>query len=236
MSYDGGKGGAGVYQWIINQMPPHRVYIEAFVGGGSVLRAKLPACSTIAIDVDASCVSMYVGDEVPGLLVKQADALEFLASYSWVGDEFVYLDPPYLLSTRSYQLPLYACEFATIEQHRALLALVRSLPCMVAISGYWSELYELELFDWRVSTFNTVKRSGAVALEYLWMNYPEPLELHDYRYLGRGFRERERIKRKKQRWVSRLRSMPSQERYALMAVIAELHQPGSIVVDGDTRG
>jgi hypothetical protein len=34
MTYPGGKGGAGVYQMIINQIPPHRVYIEPFLGGG----------------------------------------------------------------------------------------------------------------------------------------------------------------------------------------------------------
>jgi hypothetical protein len=32
-------------------------------------------------------------------------------------------------------------------------------------------------------------------------NFPEPVALHDYRYLGEDFRQRERIKRKKQRWV-----------------------------------
>ena len=31
--------------------------------------------------------------------------------------------------------------------------------------------------------------------EYLWCNYPAPMALHDYRYLGKDFRERERIKR-----------------------------------------
>ena len=30
MTYPGGKGGAGVLQTIINQQPPHEVYIEPF--------------------------------------------------------------------------------------------------------------------------------------------------------------------------------------------------------------
>jgi DNA adenine methylase len=34
MGYPGGKSGAGVYQTIINLMPPHTVYIEPFLGGG----------------------------------------------------------------------------------------------------------------------------------------------------------------------------------------------------------
>jgi DNA adenine methylase len=57
--------------------------------------------------------------------------------------------------------------------------------------------------------------------EWLWMNYPPPIELHDYRYLGNNFRERERLKRIKSRWVSRLDRMGDLERYALLSSIAE---------------
>lgn len=32
-SYPGGKSGAGVYQAIINQLPPHSTYVELFLGG-----------------------------------------------------------------------------------------------------------------------------------------------------------------------------------------------------------
>jgi site-specific DNA-adenine methylase len=34
MRYPGGKGGAGVYQTIINNIPPHDTYIETHLGGG----------------------------------------------------------------------------------------------------------------------------------------------------------------------------------------------------------
>ena len=57
--------------------------------------------------------------------------------------------------------------------------------------------------------------------ESLWMNYPPPQELHDYRFLGDDYRERERIKRKKARWITRLLSMSNIERNALTAAIAE---------------
>ena len=42
MTYPGGKRGAGVYQTIINLMPPHDVYIEPFWGGGAIKRQKRP--------------------------------------------------------------------------------------------------------------------------------------------------------------------------------------------------
>ena len=40
MTYPGGKNGAGEYQRIINHMPPHKTYIEAFLGSGAVMRHK----------------------------------------------------------------------------------------------------------------------------------------------------------------------------------------------------
>lgn len=47
MRYPGGKGGAGVYQTIINNIPPHDTYIETHLGGGNILSASgpLPAAS-----------------------------------------------------------------------------------------------------------------------------------------------------------------------------------------------
>ena len=41
-------------------------------------------------------------------------------------------------------------------------------------------------------------------------------------YLGDNFRERERIKRKRKRWVNRLQSMPILERQALLAAMTEV--------------
>ncbi len=41
MSYPGGKGHA--FTHVINQMPPHQVYIETHLGGASVLANKKPA-------------------------------------------------------------------------------------------------------------------------------------------------------------------------------------------------
>jgi len=221
-SYDGGKGGAGVWQWIVNQMPPHETYVEAFLGDGAVLRHKRPARRTIGIEINPAVVeTRWANHGLPGTTIVCGDALVHL-DWDWAPDTFIYLDPPYLMETRSSQRQLYQFELAERAQHLDLLALVKRLPCMMAISGYWSALYEQELAGWRTSSFWTVNRAGTRVQEWLWMNYPPPLELHDYRYLGRNFRERERIKRKTQRWTARLRTMPDLERYALMEAIGTL--------------
>ena len=44
----------------------------------------------------------------------------------------------------------------------------------------------------------------------------------DYRYLGKDFRERERLKRMKARWVKRLEKMPLLQRQALLAALAQV--------------
>lgn len=146
------------------------------------------------------------------------DGIAFLRSYPFTGHELVYCDPPYVLSTRTGRQ--YRCEM-TDEQHAALLETITALPCLVMISGYWTALYAAALDGWMALTYEAMTRGGRTATEWVWMNYPLPLRLHDYRFLGEGFRERERIKRKKQRWVKRLHAMPTLERQALLAAIAE---------------
>ncbi|HEX6014565.1 MAG TPA: hypothetical protein VFY87_22775 [Geminicoccaceae bacterium] len=81
-----------------------------------------------------------------------------------------------------------------------MLDILTALPCMVMVSGYWSKLYADRLAAWHVSQFQAMTRGGKPATEWLWCSFPPPVVLHDYRHLGASFRERERIKRKKQRW------------------------------------
>ena len=65
-------------------------------------------------------------------------------------------------------------------------------------------------------------RGGTRATEWLWFNFQPPQTLHDYRYLGRNFRERERIKRRVQRWKIRLLKLPTLERHALLTALEEI--------------
>jgi len=233
VTYPGGKSGSGVYQSIINQLPPHKVYIEPFLGGGAIMRLKRPASSSIGIDIDGDVFDQTdFYQSVPYARLIVGDGLRFLKDYDWQGDELVYCDPPYLLETRSSRRPIYRHEMLTTEEHLDLLSLLKTIPAAVAISGYWSELYASELTGWRSISFQTVTRGGGLATEWLWMNYPAPVQLHDYRYLGGDFRARERIKRKQQRWRSRLQSMPDLERYALLSVVSQLGSPEMAIASG----
>lgn len=231
MSYPGGKNGSGVYQTIINLMPPHDVYIEPFLGGGAVMRMKRPARVNIGVDLAAVAQASIVGNgdnRVSANLASgagvafefhQSDGIAFLESYRFTGSELVYCDPPYLMTRRKGR-KLYEHEMPAVD-HRRLLRVLLELNCDVMVSGYWSKLYADTLQGWDSITYEAMTRGGTKATEWLWFNFPRPVKLHDYRYLGANFRERERIKRKKQRWTARLQRMPALERQALLAAIAD---------------
>ncbi len=223
MPYPGGKAQPGVLHAIINQMPPHQGYVEAFAGGAAILRAKKLAEYSIAIEIDPGQAARLAKEFEPaGVTVVNADVVPWLEKRAWSPNELLYLDPPYLMSTRSTKQRIYAHEFAAEEQHAELLDILTQLPAMVAISGYRSALYCERLAAWRLTTFNAVNRAGKVVREHLWTNYPAPTQLHDNRYLGDGFRDRERIKRMQRRWLAKLARLDTLERRALLAALTEL--------------
>lgn len=234
MRYPGGKGGAGVFQTIINQFPPHRVYIEAFAGGANVFQRKAPAASSILVEVDREQADKLRALTIarPGVEVLHASAFDVLSSYPWVGDELVYLDPPYLHATRK-DLALYRHEL-TDADHRRLLELAARIPAMVAISGYRHPLYDewAAMNGWRSIDFKAMTRRGP-ATETMWMNYAPPARLADYSYAGSDFRERERIKRKASRFVAKWDKLPELERHAIVSAMGDRWRAAVAVEPGE---
>jgi DNA adenine methylase len=226
----GSKGGAGVWQRIISEMPPHDLYIEAFAGTGQVLLHKRPARASIAIDSDAAvCAalkrSLLATHGDAAVQVVCADAVAWLEKHRLNSvATVVYCDPPYLASTlRDPGRRYYGHEFGEEWMHGELLAMLSRLSTQnvpVLISGYRSDLYDRMLPHWRRVDYGTATRGGGVT-ESLWCNFDAPAQLHDYRFLGSGFRERERLKRKKARWLTKLRRMAPVEAAAVLAAIDE---------------
>ena len=218
-SYFGSKATSGLCQAIIALMPPHETYIETHVGGGAILQHKAPARHTIGIDRDAQALAAlrcdYPLEKVHGC------AHRFLAEYRFTGRELVYCDPPYLLHTRS-SARRYRYDYEE-HDHRALLALLKTLPCAVILSGYPSALYDEQLADWRTLELQVMNQAG-VRTEKLWFNFI-PDRVHWARGAGKDFTDRQRIKRKAESWARRYQAMPRGERLAvlagLMAVEAE---------------
>lgn len=239
--YDGGKG--VTFRHLINQTPPHKTFVSAFAGGCALAMNKRPAERNIIIDRDERVIAAWVDHlaknggaaassraamgaaivinvEAARWELYVGDAVVLLPLLGLDRDAFVYADPPYLFSARLQQRPLYKYEMGNEAEHGRLLGVLKGLECRVMLSGYWSDFYDDNL-DWRAVSFSAYDRGHNKRLEYLWMNYDEPVQLHDYSFLGDNFREREVIKRKAARWVNRFNSLGLLERQAIIGRLQE---------------
>lgn len=208
--YPGGKG--KTYQHVINLLPHHPVYIETHLGGGAVLRHKKPAEQSIGVDIDPSVVRLWRSTFPRVATFINADAAEFLASFRFSGNEVVYCDPPYLQELRRKRR-IYRFDY-TVRDHERLLDILRELPCKVLISGYESSLYRSVLKTWNTVTF-TAKTHNGTRDEVLWLNFEAPENLHDFRYWGCSFRERQVVKRRMERLTKRVAQLSRQEQHYL---------------------
>lgn len=211
MRYPGGKG--RLWRDIVSLMPPHEVYIETHLGGGSVLRNKRPANRSIAIDLDPSVIDAAVDWGLPRVEYVLGRAEDFLTTYPFTGRELVYLDPPYLPSTRQNRR-YYRHEYDE-EDHVQLLDIIANIDCHVMISGYEADLYSSRLADWSRYPMINVTHGGRKT-EHVWTNFDLQSHLHDFSVIGGDFRERDRIRRRAKRWTSRLDGLPALERNAMV--------------------
>ena len=231
-NYFGGKGSSGTYQKIINQFPPHDIYIEPFLGAGNIFRRKKAASRlNWGMDMNEKLIKFY--DPVnlldkykigPGCALAMLNS--FAAGILKYNDRvLIYLDPPYLLTTRKSNTR-YKFELNE-KQHIEILTAVTNInndvdhnDIYIVISSYQNDLYNEYLKDWRRIDFNSSTRGG-VAVESLYMNYTEPTELHQYNFLGDDFREREKIQNQIKRNVERLERMNPILRNAILTNIKE---------------
>lgn len=135
---------------------------------------------------------------------------------------YLYVDPPYLLDSRKDPRPRYLYELTT-DQHKVLLSELLFLDlAFVGITHFPHPLYTkaLEPRGWRKIEYQFQTRKGP-ATDHLWMNYPEPDALCDYRYIGEDYRQRENIARQQRRWLGKLNKMPVLERKAMVSVLQE---------------
>ncbi len=221
MRYPGGKNAGGAYQHIINLIPPHCLYVEAFAGSAAVWRNKLPSHGSVLVEKDLAAAESLMSmvyddlDRSKDATVLHRDAFDYLPSVLDREDVFVYCDPPYLPETR-VKKSMYSAEMSR-DDHIRLLDLITSASAMVAISGYDSSLYRDALWDWNHFEYDAITRGRTIRREIIWFNYRVPEVLHDYSYVGRNFTERQRIRRKIDRLQSKLAVLDPVERNAILS-------------------
>jgi DNA adenine methylase len=80
----------------------------------------------------------------------------------------MYVDPPYLLSTRSKRIYRYEMND---NDHIELLHALKGHKGKIILSGYENDMYNTMLNGWYKESKNCLKEAGLSATETLWMNY-----------------------------------------------------------------
>ena len=106
--------------------------------------------------------------------IENRDAFQLIKKYNRK-DCLIYIDPPYLLSTRRQRY--YNIEMTEDREHRELLELLKNHLGPVIISGYNSELYEDMLQGWNKKEIRTNAEQGKQRVEVLWFNYELPKQI-----------------------------------------------------------
>lgn len=117
-----------------------------------------------------------VADRLRTVSLECRPALEVIERYGRDASTLLYVDPPYLMSTRSRTA--YRHEMHTDDEHRELSKALAGVKGIVVLSGYHSPLYD-ELYDgWHVTELSAFTgqanggRLGGDRVEVLWSNRP----------------------------------------------------------------
>ena len=110
-------------------------------------------------------------ERLAGVVVLNRDAVSVMSAHD--GEETLhYVDPPYILSTRTDAAADYAHEMSD-KQHDELLEFLRTLKGRVILSGYPSEKYDQALSGWRRVQRKALADGASPRVEVLWMNWQE---------------------------------------------------------------
>lgn len=107
-------------------------------------------------------------ERVAGVVIDHKDAKMVMAQHDGP-NTLHYVDPPYVLSTRSDLSKDYAVELSD-DDHSALLECLRGLAGMVVLSGYPHPLYDTALSQWRRVEKQALADGAKPRTEVLWIN------------------------------------------------------------------
>lgn len=104
--------------------------------------------------------------------LENLPALDLIAKYGAQPNVLLYVDPPYLGTTRGWGNN-YRCEMRTEDEHRELAAALDACRATVVLSGYHSPLYD-QLYDgwhrYERATTTGNATSAKDRVEVLWAN------------------------------------------------------------------
>lgn len=105
--------------------------------------------------------------------VESRPALELITKFNY-SDVCMYIDPPYVLSTRTREQYQYEM---TDHDHVELLEVLNQSKAKIILSGYASDLYDQYLSNWDRLEFSATAEQGLPRTEVLWMNFQPAQQL-----------------------------------------------------------
>lgn len=248
-NYPGQKAIDGVLQKLVNVVPVHSVFVELFAGSAALSQAlygsdlSVPQGNAVLLNdlayfsvLDVNNCTGHSRDSVfcaldltvindslanNRLLFSSNCAVDLLQLFSSIPDQGVVLfaDPPYLHETRPSNTKLYQYEMSYADHCRFISSVLQSSHNCIVIHPE-CDLYNDSFSSWRSMPVK-IRYNRKTSHERIWCNFSAELPLHSYALLGVDSWDRQRIKRKVTRHLSKLRSLPIQEQRALVSAIVD---------------
>jgi DNA adenine methylase len=110
-------------------------------------------------------------DRLRSVSLECRPAMDVIAQYGAFADNLLYVDPPYLGTTR--RAGRYTHEMGSSVDHALLASALHDCASRVMLSGYESELYDDLYSDWHQVriTAQSGNSVDSARVEVLWMNY-----------------------------------------------------------------
>lgn len=99
--------------------------------------------------------------------IENRPALEVIERFNY-SNVFMYIDPPYMLHTRTGKQYNYEM---TDSDHEELLKMLLQSKAKIMLSGYESDMYNDYLAGWGKKQFSSYAEHGKPRTETVWINY-----------------------------------------------------------------
>lgn len=108
-----------------------------------------------------------IAERLRKVQIENRPALEVIKRFDYE-TVFMYIDPPYLLGTRTGKQYMHEM---TDTDHEELLKEILQSRAKIVISGYESDMYNDYLKEWKKVYFNSCAEQGRPRQEIVWINY-----------------------------------------------------------------
>lgn len=238
--YPGNKKSSGILNFLINNTPEVHTIFELFAGSAAY-SSKLYTLANIKIIVNELSDSVFSQLKNLKMFDNSSCELSNINAFERIkiliawpeknpSNVLLYLDPPYMFSTRKSLRPIYEHEFSD-DDHIKFLNLVWQLHVTgykIMISHYNCSLYNDMLQGFSTQSTKVMTRGGVVK-ETIYCNYDiSQLPLLTYKYLGKNRSERQFIQRQNSNMLAKIANLPIHRREYLLQRIAEAYFNSSI--------